>query len=70
MPVTTTASIHGDVKSGNILLDHELKSNSSGGLQIEASKSLLQAQLQNIEAQNCYPTPAGISIQTSILRWT
>jgi hypothetical protein len=39
-------------------------------LQTEAFKSLLQALLQNMEAQNCYPTPAGISIQTSILRWT
>jgi hypothetical protein len=45
-------------------------SNSSKGLQIEASKSHLQAQLQKIEVQNWDSIPAGISIQTSILRWT
>jgi hypothetical protein len=44
-------------------------SNSSSGLQIEASKTYLEAQLENIEVQNKHPTPVGISTQASILPW-
>jgi hypothetical protein len=45
------------------------KSNSSGGLQIEASKTYLEAQLENIEVQTKHTTPVGISTQASILPW-
>jgi hypothetical protein len=45
------------------------RSNSSGGLQIEATKTYLEAQLENIEVQNKHPTPVGISTQASILAW-
>jgi hypothetical protein len=45
------------------------KSNSSGGLQIKASKSHLEAQLKSTWPSILVPTPAENSIQPSILLW-
>jgi hypothetical protein len=45
------------------------KSNSSRGLQIKASKTYLQVQLQKIEARNWHSTPVGLSKWASIPSW-
>jgi hypothetical protein len=44
-----------------------VKSNSSKGLQNEAFKTPLEAQLQKIEVKNLISTPVAICIQASIL---